>query len=215
MELALGFPPYAQWPPIKIMYHILSDHPPSLLALAAERLGSTKARKFSKAFRSFVADCLVKDPQARPPLTKLLHSHKFLKLAKRHPTYLVKKVLDHTMVVHEHDVATNKDTEALAAILKGRLRSAAAAAGVRGGEIWGAGWDFPPQKPGPGAETDDPHIRRRTKSRVKIRVRVRKSVDPRHDSADHDLSSVCAPNLDADCSLTTESTTSLDELDDP
>ncbi|KNC47930.1 STE/STE20/FRAY protein kinase [Thecamonas trahens ATCC 50062] len=221
MELALGFPPYAQWPSIKIMYHVLHDEPPTLTALERERFGSSK-RKFSKAFRSFVASCLVKDPAARAPLAKLAES-KFFRLAKK-PGYLIKKVLDHTVLVHDHDVATNEDTESLAAILKCRLRS-------KTGNEPASFWDFPdnitdsvdappPARPKRGRRG---HARRRTKSKIRVRVRVRRSRSASTSRGHTSYSRSRADSLSSDfldrvvnneCSLTTESTTSLDEDDD-
>ncbi|CAG8475970.1 3419_t:CDS:10 [Scutellospora calospora] len=79
IELAKGEPPYADLHPMKVLFLIPKDSPPSL-----------EDGIFSKPFKEFVALCLDKDPNNRPSPKELL-KHKFIKSAKR-ATYLTELI---------------------------------------------------------------------------------------------------------------------------
>ncbi|KAF6260214.1 putative serine/threonine protein kinase [Scenedesmus sp. NREL 46B-D3] len=74
MELALGKPPLARLPPMRIILNTVINPPPTLQ-------DSPDGRKFSKAFKDVVSACLSKDPPARPTAAELLN-HRFFKQAK-------------------------------------------------------------------------------------------------------------------------------------
>ncbi|GHJ86649.1 hypothetical protein NliqN6_3051 [Naganishia liquefaciens] len=81
LEMAKGEPPYSDLHPMKVLFLIPRNPPPTL------------DDKFSKPFRDFVALCLQRDPHARPSASELL-KHRFVRNAKR-PQYLTELIERH------------------------------------------------------------------------------------------------------------------------
>ncbi|GAA6062379.1 hypothetical protein JCM10212_003188 [Sporobolomyces blumeae] len=79
IEMANGEPPYAELHPMKVLFLIPKNPPPTL-----------DAPHFSKAFREFVSLCLQRDPLMRPTAKDLL-KHRFIKGAKK-TGYLVELI---------------------------------------------------------------------------------------------------------------------------
>lgn len=69
-------------PAMKIVISIINSDPPTL----------KHSSKYSKEFKSFIQDCLQKDPEKRPTAEELL-KHKFIAKAQD-SDYLVQEFLD-------------------------------------------------------------------------------------------------------------------------
>jgi serine/threonine-protein kinase 24/25/MST4 len=80
-EMALGAPPRAGEPAMRLLFQVVRDPPPALEGA------------FSPALKDFVAACLVKDPATRPAAMDLL-SHPFVAAAEL-PPGLVARVAAH------------------------------------------------------------------------------------------------------------------------
>jgi len=81
LELAKGEPPYSDIHPMKVLFLIPKNHPPTLQG------------DYSKAFKEFVDLCLRRSPQERPTAKELL-KHPFIRRAKK-TTYLTELIERH------------------------------------------------------------------------------------------------------------------------
>lgn len=96
IELACGEPPYSDIHPMKVLFLIPKNHPPTL-----------QGDEFSRYFKNFVELCLRRDPRERPSARELLE-HPFIKRAKR-TTYLTELIERHERWQIEKANEKNKD----------------------------------------------------------------------------------------------------------
>ena len=94
LELAKGEPPYSDIHPMKVLFLIPKNPPPTLTG------------DFSRPFKDFVELCLKRDPRERPTASELL-KHPFVRRAKR-TTYLTELIERHE---RWHAVNGGRDSE--------------------------------------------------------------------------------------------------------
>jgi len=99
LELAKGEPPYSDIHPMKVLFLIPKNPPPTLQG------------DFSKAFKDFVDLCLRRSPQERPSAKELL-KHPFIRRAKK-TTYLTELIERHErwQAVHGDQVSDDESDD--------------------------------------------------------------------------------------------------------
>ncbi|KAJ9662300.1 Serine/threonine-protein kinase PAK 6 [Neophaeococcomyces mojaviensis] len=97
IELALGEPPYSDIHPMKVLFLIPKNPPPTLHG------------NFSQSFKDFVALCLRRDPRERPSAKELL-KHPFVKRAKK-TTYLTELIERHERWQTLHGNKSSEDED--------------------------------------------------------------------------------------------------------
>ncbi|KAF2842685.1 Pkinase-domain-containing protein [Patellaria atrata CBS 101060] len=97
LELALGEPPYSDIHPMKVLFLIPKNPPPTLEG------------NFSKAFKDFVELCLRKEPRERPSAKELL-KHPFVRKAKK-TTYLTELIERNERYQARHGNKSSEDEE--------------------------------------------------------------------------------------------------------
>jgi len=135
MELAKGTPPYSHLSAMQVLIKTMREEPPTFESYPP----SPTRIEFSKVFRSFIHDCLVKDPDERKTAAELL-GHKFLKSAKQ-PALVA-------LIATIPDLEeTREDKPSVADLLAGidgdSFTAAATASEAKTGYVKGTTWYFP------------------------------------------------------------------------
>ena len=97
IELAQGEPPYSDIHPMKVLFLIPKNPPPTLQG------------NFSKPFRDFIDLCLKRDPRERPSAKELLKHH-FIKRAKK-TTYLTELIERYERWQAQHGNRSSEDED--------------------------------------------------------------------------------------------------------
>jgi len=97
IELALGEPPYSDIHPMKVLFLIPKNPPPTLQG------------NFTRPFKDFVDLCLRRDPRERPSAKELLR-HPFIRRAKK-TTYLTELIERHERWQATHGNRSPEDEE--------------------------------------------------------------------------------------------------------
>ncbi|EEP82899.1 serine/threonine-protein kinase 24 [Uncinocarpus reesii 1704] len=97
IELAEGQPPYSDIHPMKVLFLIPKNQPPTLHG------------NFSRPFKEFVELCLRRDPRERPTAKELLR-HPFIKRAKK-TTYLTELIerYERWLTTHGNELSDDED----------------------------------------------------------------------------------------------------------
>ncbi|KFO74489.1 Serine/threonine-protein kinase 24, partial [Cuculus canorus] len=100
IELAKGEPPHSELHPMKVLFLIPKNNPPTLEG------------NFSKSLKEFVEACLNKDPSFRPTAKELL-KHKFILRNSRKTSYLTDLIDRHKRWKSEqsHDDSSSDDSD--------------------------------------------------------------------------------------------------------
>uniref|UniRef100_UPI00358DEF0E serine/threonine-protein kinase 25-like isoform X2 n=1 Tax=Myxine glutinosa TaxID=7769 RepID=UPI00358DEF0E len=99
IELAKGEPPNSELHPMRVLFLIPKNNPPTLEG------------NYSKAFKEFVDACLNKDPQFRPTAKELV-KHKFIQRSAKKTSYLTELIDRYNRWKAEgHDDSSSDDSD--------------------------------------------------------------------------------------------------------